>query len=264
MNHRQWRNLVNSINNERCILLLGPAVAATEQNGELQPLTRAFAHHLAEELDFESIAYNKAMRDDLVYIMQRFMTIPGVLPTDPADEAKRFYQKKSFQINSTLKSLAALPFHLIINSTPDSLTAQAFQEAGKHQLQHTYYNFRKEDKNLVIPEFDRNKPLVYNLLGHYKDPDSLVLTEGDRIKFVSNVVRNEPRIPVSITSEFDERKTYLFVGFDWDQWPLRLLLTSLNLQTGLAAYTPQTKIYNISPWMFLSAMRRRMQIIEIN
>ncbi len=248
MNTRQWRNLMNAINNERCILLLGPAVASTKQNGNWQPLTQAFAHYLAKELDYEGITYDASMRDDLVYIMQRFMTIPGVLQTDPADEAKAFYQKNAFKANSILENLANLPFHLIINSTPDDLTAQAFKAAGKYQLQHTYYNFRKEDKNLVIPDFSKDKPLVYNLLGHYKDPDSLVLTESDRIKFVSNVVRNEPRIPVSITSEFDERKTYLFVGFNWDEWPLRLLLTSLNLGRSLAAYSPQTAIYKISPF----------------
>ena len=139
-----------------------------------------------------------------------------------------------------------MPFELIINTTPDDLFFKAMQEAGKFKSSFFYYNFRKEDKDVKIPDFSEDEPIVYNLYGHYENPDSLVLTEGDRLKFVASVVKNEPRIPVEITSEFDDRKQYLFLGFDFEQWHLPLLLDSLNIEVSAATFVHQSNMYKLS------------------
>ncbi|MGB1204944.1 MAG: SIR2 family protein [Chitinophagales bacterium] len=242
MDGKQKTKLLEAIKNGRCVLILGPAISHIDG----KPLVQLFSQYLAEELDIENIDYNKKQTQNLQYIIQRYLNIENVVPTDPADEAYAFYKRYTHQIPDTLKALARLPFSLVINTTPDDLFFKAMQEVGKFKSCFFYYNFRREDKDVKIPDFSEEEPVVYNLYGHYSNPDSLVLTESDRLKFVASVVKNEPRIPVEITSEFDDRKQYLFLGFDFEQWHLPLLFDSLNIEASAAAFVHQSSQYVLS------------------
>ena len=228
LKRRQWSNLLQSLSNQSCILLLGPGVATAA--GEKLSLNEKFAEELTTELAEEEISYDETNKNNLTYIMQRFSTIDGVTPSDPGFEAKRFSEKNAQQPNALLNSLATLPFYLVVNTSPDDLMAQAFRNNGKFKTIHRYYNHRKEiNAGAEIAPPNQEAPLVFNLFGYYKDPESLVLTENDQINFVSHVVKDNPPLPPKVVRQFDELKTYLFLGFDWEEWHMRLLLNSLNL-----------------------------------
>ena len=227
LKRRQWNNLLEALENGSCIVLLGPMVS-TVANGGL-PLAAQFAKELSETLEDEEVTFDKAHEHNLTYIMQRFMTIDGVTSSDPGYEAKKFYEKHEGQINSVQKLVAELPVSLVINTSPDDGIVQALKQSGKYKTVHAWYNYRQEEyPDVEIPNSDA--PLVYNLFGHYKDPQSLVLTESDQVEFVSNVVKDQPPLPPKLLRQFDSFKTYLFLGFDWEQWNLRLILQSLNLE----------------------------------
>ncbi|HEX2123689.1 MAG TPA: toll/interleukin-1 receptor domain-containing protein [Thermoanaerobaculia bacterium] len=74
------------------------------------------------------------------------------------------------------------------------------------------------------------RPLVYHLFGHYADPKSLVLTEGDLIEFLVAVVRGTPAVPDQVRSMLaDQSGSFLFLGFGFHNWYLRVLLQVLNV-----------------------------------
>ena len=75
-----------------------------------------------------------------------------------------------------------------------------------------------------IEKISVENPLVYNLFGSLDETESIVLTEEDQLEFIRNVVKDDPRIPEEILGQFDHRKTYLFFGFDLENWQFRLLL----------------------------------------
>lgn len=241
---RQWENLLNALENESCILLLGPSISTL--SGTSIPLNQQFANELTIELKVEGVAYDEAESNDLAYIMQRFTTITGVMPSDPGFEAKAFYERHGKTANALQKKLATLPFPLIVNTSPDALIARALKEAGKYQTQFEYYNFRKH-REVSISRPSVASPLVYNLFGYYADAKSLVLTEEDQVVFTTNVVRDTPPLPTGLLGLFDPYKTYLFLGFDWEQWPLRLLLRSLNLEKETHLLSPASSRYELHP-----------------
>ena len=223
---RQWNNLLEAINNGSCIVLLGPKISTAKKDG--QSLYEAFSKSLTAELKKEKIAYDKTHEGSLTYIMQRYTTIPNVAPSDPGFEAKKFYKEYEGEFNVVQQTLAELPINMVINTSPDNAMVHALKNAGKFKTIHAWYDYRKEQKQ----EFDTptaEAPLVFNLFGYYEQAGSLVLTESDQVEFMKNVLKDQPPLPPKLLSQLDSRKTYLFLGFDWEQWNLRLLLQAMNL-----------------------------------
>lgn len=228
LKRRQWSNLLQALSNQSCVLLLGPGVLTVE-GGKLS-LNEKLAEKLTVDLKEADIDFDNGNKHNLTYIMQRFLTIDDVIPNDPGFEAKLFFEKNAQQPNTILNNLASLPFNLVVNTSPDDLMIKAFKNNRKYKTVHRHYNHRKEinsDDEFETPSTEA--PLVFNLFGYYKKPESLVLTESDQIAFVSNVVKDNPPLPPKILRQFDNLKTYLFLGFDWEEWHMRLLLNSLNL-----------------------------------
>ena len=142
--------------------------------------------------------------------------------------------------------IARLPFHLIINSTPDDNILKAFRKEGKLGTRQMHYNYRRE---LVadFPELSVSSPLVYNLLGSLHDPESLVLSQENQVDFIRNVVKGNPPIPNQLMRHFDDRKTYLFLGFNLEKWYFRLMLDSLRLGDKNMTIAPQLDNYPVTP-----------------
>ncbi len=241
MKDRHWRNLIKDIQNQRCILLLGPGISTVKD----EPLIEAFSKYLVEELETESIAYEKSAVANLSYIAQRFMTIPDIRRIDLEDEAVSFFKKQTTEVPGVFNLLAKLPFYLIINSTPENFMGTALNEAGRLEVHSLHYNFKK-DRDQTIPAFSKEQPLIYHLFGSQEDPESMVFTEKEQVEFMKNVVRDNPSIPHKITSEFDDRKTYLFLGFDIEDWRFPLLLDSLQIESLNSSYAPEVVQYPVS------------------
>ncbi len=241
MKDRQWRTLVKDIQNQRCILMLGPGLSMVK--GE--PLTEAFSKHLVSELKEESIPFEQQAVANLPYIAQRFMTIPDIRRIDLEDEAITFFKEQTKEVPEIFQLLSKLPFHLVVNTTPDNFMQKALLEEGTQQAHFLHYNFKK-DRDEKIPPFSSDEVLVYNLFGSIDDPESLIFTKKERVEFIKNVVRGNPPIPHKVISEFDDRKTYLFLGFNIEDWRFPLLLDSLQIENLNSGYAPDLENYPIS------------------
>ncbi|WP_339715837.1 SIR2 family protein [uncultured Kriegella sp.] len=224
---RQWNNLLEALENGSCIVLLGPLISTGLEG--VRPLEAQFAKELSKTLEEEEVSFDKAHEENLTYIMQRFMTIDGVTSSDPGYEAKKFYEKYDGQANGIQNLIATLPVNLIINTSPDDAIVQALKQQGKYRTVHDWYNYEGElATDIELPTAE--SPLVYNLFGYYKDTESLVLTEADQVRFIGKVVKDQPALPPKLLRQFQGKKSFLFLGFNWEHWNLRLLLQSLNLK----------------------------------
>ena len=224
---RQWNNLLEALENGSCIVLLGPMLSTASEGG--LPLETQFAKELSKTLEEEEVSFDKVHEGNLTYIMQRFMTIEGVTSSDPGYEAKKFYEQYEGQVNNIQNMIAALPVNLVINTSPDDAIVHALKQQGKYKTVHDWYNYEGElATDIELPTSE--SPLVYNLFGYYRETESLVLTEADQVRFISKVVKDQPAVPPKLLRQFQGKKTFLFLGFNWEHWNLRLLLQSLNLK----------------------------------
>ncbi len=246
LSERQWKTLIKDIQQQRCILLLGDRAAISTDTGQAERLSALLALHLGRQMEAENVAFEQDQSRNLAYMAQRFLSAPKMRRIDLEDEVTDFYNAATRQTPAYYQQLATLPFCLTINLSPDDYLLRAFKAAGKAGAQTAYYNFRK-DKNEGIDTPMRNKPLVYNLLGALKDPESLVLTQEDRVDFIKNVVKGNPGIPNAVMSHFDERKTYIFLGLNLENWDYRLLFDTLQLSRENLSFLPQPGAQALSP-----------------
>ena len=218
LSEHDWRRLAENIQRGTCVLLLGPAVAVDPSDPQHTPLTVLLARHLANELN-ENLIVD---RDNLAHVSQLY-TGPGRDRMDLELAVGDFYSRLGPITTPLHRQLAELPFTLCVNTTPDGFMARAFEEAGK-KCRTEHYNFRRQ-RSAHLAESDSTHPIAYDLCGCLKEPDSLVLTESDLLDFLVTVISKTPPLPPFITSRFSDPTTsFLFVGFGFQNWYIRILL----------------------------------------
>ncbi len=219
MKERDWRTLVHNISQGQCILVIGPDIARDTDNGASKPLTEILSNQFAEELEEED---KKVLdRNDLAHTAQLYADLTS--ESDLRLDTVSFYRDRQTEVSSVYRDLAVLPFQLIVNATPDTLIIQALEEAEKEHL-FDYYNYNGKKRDMV--QWDsREKPLIYYLYGSAKFEESLVISEKHLLEFLVNLISNNPPIQSNIISEFRNKETcFLFLGFGFRNWYLRILL----------------------------------------
>lgn len=225
MTNDQWKDLLFAIRKGKCLLLLGAGASTLTKNGVTRPLTEWLALELSEQLRKDQHPIEDSESSSLLYVatefMQHFKSTVAL-----QREVERFYREQAKQPNELLRVIAKLPFSLVINTAPDALLEKAWLGEFK-EVRKTYYSLHKErskeEADLQIEDPTGDCPLLYNLFGSVEDSASLVLTERDRLKFIEDIIQHNNAIPNAILKEFKEDKVVLFLGFDFEQWHLRIL-----------------------------------------
>ena len=224
-----WNRLIKIIGAGKCILLLGPDVATDPSGDDPVSLSQQLAQRLADQLP-ESPA-GGLDTGDLAHVAQAYRNLLRKDRTDLESEVEMFYEPYQGQRNPIHDDLAALPFKLCITTTPDDFLGNALRTRAK-QPRTEYYHFR-EGRPDRIGTSNAEQPLVYQLFGSLTDSSSLVLTETDLLDFLVNVIAGTPELPPALISQFREHEretSFLFVGFGFQRWYLRVLLHLLRKQ----------------------------------
>ncbi|MGA3244842.1 MAG: toll/interleukin-1 receptor domain-containing protein [Bacteroidota bacterium] len=227
-----WQTLIYAIKNGNCILMLGPE-ASFEREGDLtRPLTEVLAKKLvASDESGESRTAIEKWKVDLTNLAQVALCLitEGVKAHEELMPAVvDFYTARRKDTSEFHRDLAALPFYLTIVSTPDSLMYQSFKNAGKNPIV-KWYNLHGPQPD-SIPEGTKQQPLVFHLYGSVDDSVSLVLSEDDLIDFLMKVGSSRPSLPRNLLEEIRRKeKSFLFLGFGFKHWYLRVLLHVLAL-----------------------------------
>ena len=218
MDKLDWKTLVSSIKKGHCILVLGPDIARDSLNGDRKPLTEILSNQFADKVEEDKKVLD---RNDLAHTAQLYVDLKSesALRLYTAD----FYLDRQTEVSGLYRDLAAVPFQLIVNATPDILLIQAFEEVDKKYLvDHYNYNGKKRD---MVTWNSRDKPLIYYLYGSATVDESLVISERHLLEFLVKIISSNPPIQNNIISEFRDRETcFLFLGFGFRNWYLRILL----------------------------------------
>jgi len=224
MNEQDWERLIYSIKQKNCILMLGPGASVVENStGQFKPLITLLIEELIGKEELKQVE-----QQNLHQAVQHYLLNPDKDKSLLECNVCKFFD--SWQNNTTPlhKLLAELPFSVIVTLTADNLILNALKQCNKTPLEYiyNYYGGIKEELNL---NGTVESPLVLYLCGNIKKPESLVLTDTDLLNFLIAVISNNPPIPASILKELrDKRKSYLFVGFGFTHWYLRILLHLLE------------------------------------
>ena len=225
--------LVRKIHVGECVLVLGPRVAmpAAICGNEATPIDDYLTGKLLEDMGEEPVGA-PTLRESIARYQQRFnasalrgliQSLAGAL--DPYTTGLH-------------RDLALLPFRMVLQTTPDRMMYNAFREAGKPGVVEGYYDYYgvSSEAPTSLPASDR--PLVYSLFGRHDHPESMVLTDKNLLDYLVRITKGEPSLPDSVRSTLRMPSTlFLFVGFGFTSWWLRLLLKVLDI-TGVENRLP--------------------------
>lgn len=226
-----WDDLLYALKKGQCILVLGSGVSTgKEEDGTERPITELLANHLCDQMERKNLVV-EGNRKNLFQIANEFVHHFG--HTALERETEGFYQRDAYaRPNPIQTALAALPFHLILSAAPDKLFYKALVGNNKNPEMVHYMppgtDRAEVHKNLVKPSV--SNPLVYNMLGVWDDPGSVILTESAQLDYLQDVIRHSDAIPNSLLEICKaEKGVFVFLGFDFERWQLRLLLRALKL-----------------------------------
>ena len=243
-----WKNLIDSVQNQECILVLGPSIARVNRNGHSIPLTEILAEELAAKLHQINPNIPLHNRKNLAYVAKELED--GFLPqcnysrekacSRVGELIRTFYTQYDHNMFPVFRQLARIPFRFVVNTSLDNFLVDAYCDENKLLTKSEHYHYRnpKHNNGIDIREEDitAEAPLVYNLFGSLQSPDSMVITERDQLDFLDAILQTEKTatIPPSIAIHFapvekyHAEKTFVFLGFDFNQWHLRLLMHLIN------------------------------------
>jgi hypothetical protein len=211
-----------------CALFLGPAaILAKDSGGNWLPLTDLCAQFLVQKY---KLTLNPGEVCSLSFVTSllriRNLSTDSVLQDDVAGFYKNQADKAEF--HPMLESLSDLRFRIIINTTPDNVITRFLDQIARAYTT-DFYNWYKPNPAFNF-DFDKNQQLlVYNLFGFSEKPESLVLTYKHQLSYIKKIVgeQQNERLPDALTNAFKDIRYHLFLGFDFEEWDLRLLLDTL-------------------------------------
>ena len=209
---RYLNTIAKNIEDDRCIVLLGPEVSLTPKG---IPFHEDLFRYLQEETDL------KIDRDieGLIVFKDKFSEI------DFFYELEKYYEDHSKPTDLHLQ-LAEIPCHLFITITPDLMLKNAFEEKG---LAYNFHVYNKDETTQDVPRPSKDAPLIYNLFGSIEQENSLVNTSGDLFDYVFSLLSGSQRLPRMLLSTIQSAKIFVFLGFDFDKWYMKLILRLLNM-----------------------------------
>jgi hypothetical protein len=211
----------------KCALVLGPQLSSITENGRNIPLRHRLARELAEEL-----AKTPGMAipdpDDLALVASTYQKHFNGSRLTLEHKVGSFYRRYN-DPGDVLRSIAHLPFRIILSTAQDNLLQSAFKKEGKLWQEGHYRMGETQADNY---DESSSLPYIYQLFGKVldKDVDRLVLTQQDQLRYIDSMqgVGRETRLPPALLRAMQDCKGFLFLGFDFEDWYLRVLLHILH------------------------------------
>ncbi len=231
---RRVERIAKAIKTNQCVLFLGPDMLQTVSDGKLISFNKLFATQLAAELQNEGVYYDESLRDTLPYIAQRYEDMPTYVIGEVGTKIRTAFQEATIY-SQVYNAVSIFTYPLIINANPDSIIDGIYQQKSFNgqpvNLAQGSYDMTNDSDSTTPFTADLSKPnsvISYKIFGTLDNPASILFTDAHRVLFSKNVVRNDPPLPPLIKKMLTN-KYYLFLGFNFSEWHLKILIDCLGL-----------------------------------
>lgn len=214
-----WESLLQLLEAGKCVLCVGPDAFSKSQDERIERM-------LAELLRRQSAKLGIRVYDDgwFHYLTEHDETETWLT-------VKRFYETGlPAEASSIFEDIAVLPFHLVLNFSPDYRLCEAFKAAGKP------FEFDSLDKTQncrkAAYEPTPAKPLIFNMLGEINEKESLIMTYNDLFHYMEAVFEKK-RLPDNVKTKLEKASYFIFLGMPLDKWYFHLFMRVLNMHKDL-------------------------------
>lgn len=221
--------LAQSIADGEAVLILGPDAiplyrAGTSEAGQTTDETTF------SRLSRQAIQANPDIGTHFFYERDNLFLFRDEVSKKAARKAVRDVARSEHWLpdEELLRQIVAMPFHLVLSLSPDSMVRDAFArhfQAPQFGFCSPYHKPPGEP----IREPDRFNPLVFNLCGNVLEKlDSPVLDYFDLFQLFIKLLGNSDEVPTWLGRKLREADTYILLGFQLDRWYFQMFLHYLN------------------------------------
>jgi hypothetical protein len=206
-----FKPLLFDIGRQKCVLLLGPELA--HSGGRL------LREQLRDQLDQQH-------KEDIAHFHERdnlFLFHNKAAKSEVQRAVSLFYEEAKPD-SEVYQKIASLPFALTVSTTPDHFLYQAYPKDARAQF--AFFNHIGQNDEDELDGWERDRPLLYNLCGSYREDASLVLDYDDLFRLLKTAM-GTPGLPKKVRRALGEARSFFFLGFDFDKWYTQLLLRLL-------------------------------------
>ncbi len=197
----------------KCILVLGPEFINIDS--EEVDFTESIHDYLISQ-KFEDLAKGHYLSDD------GFLFYESNEDTfDIMYELGEFY--KGLNVSESYRKLTRIPFSSIISLSPDNLMVKAFDQIKKD---YSFCKYKYDGFDEGPLETSKEKPMIYNLFGHYENFNCLIFTFNNLFAFLDKIFQDQGK--QNLRKHIKEANSFLFLGFNYDKWYLKLIFYLLE------------------------------------
>jgi hypothetical protein len=200
--------IVDAIESEKCILLLGPEL------NNLNGVSKEKA--LYTYLDSQGIKLH-FYENDGFFLFDEHTTLPNLTL-----RLKQFYNNAIIPL--IYEKIAKIPFHLFLSITPDLFLQKTFENLNLN-YKVSVYDMTENPQEVNAPS--KEVPLLYYLFGRYDKFNSMILTHDQLFDFLVAIL-GKHELPPGLTSQIIDAENFLFLGFRFDHWYVQILLRLLS------------------------------------
>lgn len=250
-----WELIVPRIPAGECVAFLGAGANVAPSGQTSLPLGAQVAAQLAEALtgvkvsEFDDLANVKpyaALRDYRELLRLGLYDLPRVafyveLRRDPAflmQQLRTILDDTAYKPSPVLRTLARLPFRLIVTTNYDNLMEKALDYVGVEyrrvvQPVGGFDEKTRRDLNDELAEWG-DRLVLYKIHGSFLHPDGnpgegageLLVTEEDYIRYLT-IANVQGRGVPNIVAGLLKASTILFLGYSLEDWDFRTIFKSL-------------------------------------
>jgi len=235
LNELQWTSFLRSLNKGNCCLVIGPDIKCIAGNGPAESVLSKFSSYLKSQMEELAIDHD-ANEHDFYYRADRYRRRYLPSSNDFHEDITAFVHNHLTDVPQIYQNLARLPFRTVCSLIPDPFFSLALHGLGFHFVEDHYdYKLKREP-----PKVDNETQLLYYMYGKYTNPESVATTPEEHLELVKNIVSSDPPVPDNVRSRFQKVPvSFLFLGFDFNDWHFRLVLKSIGIRKLSESYFPE-------------------------
>ena len=212
-----WDILLHELESGKCVLCVGPDVFSMTDEARLE---NKLADTLRQKQKSDNLGIHVYEDGWFHYLKERDELATWFI-------IKQFYERQlPSDADALFQNIAALPFHLILNFTPDYRLREAFVSSGKP----FEFDCLNKTENCKKADFEPThaKPLVFNMLGEIREKESLIMTYDDLFGYMEAIF-DKKRLPKNVKDKLEQATHFIFLGMPLDKWYFHLFMRVLNM-----------------------------------
>ena len=214
----EWEDMIYTLQEECCVLFLGPGAYHSQGGGDISEGLRSFLD--ADNPDHRHIRqYNED--GFMLFRKNRFQQ-------RVAGKIRDYYNQDFPETEALFAKLARIPFSIVFLISPDNLLTRTFDNLGLEYHWDFFFRNRKGSETFDSP--NGKVPLIYNLLGNIEEPESLVLTYQDFFTYLESAV-NGNSMSAELHDELEKAVRFVFLGLPYEKWYFQLVLRVLSMES---------------------------------